>query len=151
MIHPSKRLLLAIESVLDIAYFGNMGPVQSGDMANRQGIPRRYLEQVLQHLVRCGLIVGHRGPRGGYQLAKERGTISLGDVARAVRDFEGNRDPIEMAQGSQVGTKIVRPLWREMQKKMVAELDSITLEELCQQARAAGISANSEPKLDFSI
>ena len=58
MLHPSKRLLFAIESVLDIAYYGGSQPVQSGDISGRQGIPRRYLEQVLQHLVRSGILAG---------------------------------------------------------------------------------------------
>jgi len=44
MLHPSKRLLFAIEAVLDIAYYGGSQPVQSGEISSRQGIPRRYLE-----------------------------------------------------------------------------------------------------------
>ncbi len=151
MLHPSKRLLLAIESVLDIAYYGTAGPVQSGDISERQGIPRRYLEQVLQHLVRSGVLAGHRGPRGGYQLARERRRISLGEIVRAVRHFEGNQDPVQTASGSRVGLEIVRPLWRDLQKKMVTELDSVTLEDLCQRAQQAGIRADTEAKLDFSI
>ena len=85
MLHPSKRLLFAIESVLDIAYYGGSQPVQSGDISGRQGIPRRYLEQVLQHLVRSGILAGHRGPKGGYQLARERRRITVGEIVRAVR------------------------------------------------------------------
>jgi Rrf2 family protein len=151
MLHPSKRLLLTIESVLDIAYYGTGGPVQSGDISERQGIPRRYLEQVLQHLVRRGVLAGHRGPRGGYQLARERRRITLGEIVRAVRDYEGNQDPVQSVSGSQVGLQIVRPLWRDLQKKMVSELDSVSLEDLCQRAQAAGIRAEAESKLDFSI
>ena len=86
MLHPSKRLLFAIEAVLDIAYYGGSQPVQSGEISGRQGIPRRYLEQVLQHLVRAGILAGHRGPKGGYMLAKDRRRISLGEIVRAVRD-----------------------------------------------------------------
>jgi Rrf2 family protein len=151
LLHPSKRLLLTIESVLDIAYYGTGGPVQSGDISSRQGIPRRYLEQVLQHLVRRGILAGHRGPRGGYQLARERRRISLGEIVRAVHDFEGNHDPVQSASGSRVGLEIVRPLWRDLQKKMVTELDSVTLEDLCQRAQVAGIRADAEARLDFSI
>ena len=62
MLRLTKKLLFAIEAVLDIAYNGGALPVQSGDVTGRQGIPRRYLEQVLQQLVRAGILEGVRGP-----------------------------------------------------------------------------------------
>ncbi len=151
MLHPSKRLLFAIEAVLDIAYHGGSQPVQSGDISTRQGIPRRYLEQVLQHLVRSGILAGHRGPRGGYLLGRERRRINIGEIVRAVRQFEGNSDPVETASGSRVGLEVVRPLWRELQQKMLDELDSVTLEDLCQKAQQAGIRTDIQARLDFSI
>jgi len=151
VLHPSKRLLFAIEAVLDIAYYGGSQPVQSGDISARQGIPRRYLEQVLQHLVRSGILAGHRGPKGGYQLARERRRINLGEIVRAVRQFEGSPDPISTASGSRVGIEIVRPFWRDLQKKMLTELDDVSLEDLCQQAQAAGIRTDAQERLDFSI
>ena len=100
MLHPSKRLLFAIEAVLDIAYYGGSQPVQSGEISTRQGIPRRYLEQVLQHLVRAEILAGHRGPKGGYLLARERRRITMGEIVRAVRQFEGASDPVQTASGS---------------------------------------------------
>ena len=68
----TKKLMFAIEAVLDIAYHASDLPVQSKEIADRQGIPRRYLEQVLQQLVHAEILRGVRGPRGGYRLAKER-------------------------------------------------------------------------------
>ena len=67
MFRLSKKLLFAIEAVVDIAYNAGGTPVQSSEITRRQGIPRRYLEQVLQHLVRAGILSGVRGPRGGYR------------------------------------------------------------------------------------
>lgn len=137
--------------MLDIAYYGGSQPVQSGDISGRQGIPRRYLEQVLQHLVRTGILAGHRGPKGGYQLARERRRITVGEIVRAVRQFEGVPDPIQTASGSRVGLEIVRPMWRDLQRKMLIELDSVSLEDLCQRAQAAGIRTDAQERLDFSI
>ena len=151
MLHPSKRLLFAIEAVLDIAYYGGSQPVQSGEISSRQGIPRRYLEQVLQHLVRAGILAGHRGPKGGYMLAKERRRISMGEIVRAVRQFEGGADPVETASGSRVGLEVVRPLWRQLQLEMLAKLDAVTLEDLCTKAQNAGIRSDAHQRLDFSI
>jgi Rrf2 family protein len=144
-------LLVAIEAVLDIAYYGGSQPVQSGDISTRQGIPRRYLEQVLQHLVRSGILAGHRGPKGGYLLAREKRRINLGEIVRAVRQFEGSPDPVQTASGSRVALEIVRPVWRELQQEMLSKLDDVTLEDLCQKAQAAGIQTDALQRLDFSI
>ena len=147
----SKKTMFAIEAVLDVAFHVGEHPVRSGDITERQRIPKRYLEQVLQHLVRTGILAGHRGPKGGYQLARERRRITVGEIVRAVRQFEGVPDPIQTASGSRVGLEIVRPLWRDLQRKMLLELDSVTLEDLCQKAQAAGIRTDAQERLDFSI
>ena len=61
MFRLSRKTLFAIEAVLDIAYNAGAVPVQSREITRRQGIPRRYLEQVLQNLVRAGVLSGVRG------------------------------------------------------------------------------------------
>ena len=94
MLRLTKKLLFAIEAVLDIAYNGGAQPVQSGEITGRQGIPRRYLEQVLQQLVRAGILEGVRGPKGGYRLARERRRISLGEIVRVVQSLDGAGDPL---------------------------------------------------------
>ena len=78
MIRLSKKALLALEAVVDIAYNARPEPVQSKELTQRQGIPQRYLEQVMQQLVRAGILRGVRGPRGGYRLARERRRITAG-------------------------------------------------------------------------
>ncbi len=151
MLYPSKRLIFAIEAVLDIAFHGQSQPVQSGALAKRQGVPKRYLEQMLQHLVRAGILAGQRGPRGGYLLGRERRRISVGDILRAIRQFEGGQDPIQGETGSRIGIEIVRPLWRDLQIEMLARLDRVSLDELCQKAQSAGIRADRAARLDFAI
>ncbi|MFQ5765180.1 MAG: RrF2 family transcriptional regulator, partial [Rhodospirillales bacterium] len=99
MLRLSKKMLFAIEAVLDIAYHAGAEPVQSREITRRQGIPRRYLEQALQHLVRQGILVGVRGPRGGYRLARERRRISIGDIVRVVQGMEAGNNLIEDAPG----------------------------------------------------
>ena len=64
----SKKLVLALGAVIDIAYNAGSQAVQSKEITSRQGIPQRYLEQVMQDLVRAGVLKGVRGPRGGYRL-----------------------------------------------------------------------------------
>ena len=151
MLRLSKKLLFAIEAVLDIAYNAGTLPVQSGEITRRQGIPRRYLEQVLQQLVRAGVLAGVRGPRGGYRLARERRRISLGEIVRVVRSLDGGEDPLEEDAGAELGRRVVRPLWLELQDEVMRRLDNITIEDLCLRAHRVGVAGDYAARLDFSI
>lgn len=151
MIRLTKKLLFAIEAVLDIAYNGGPAPVRSSEITERQRIPRRYLEPVLQELVRHKILLGIRGPSGGYRLARERRRISLGDIVRTVRGLETSEDPISDPAGSALGHQILRPLWLDLQQEMMQRLDSLSLEELCNRARHAGITGRTTQCTDFEI
>ncbi len=151
MLRLSRKTLFAIEAVLDIAYHAGSEPVQSREITRRQGIPRRYLEQALQNLVRHGVLVGVRGPRGGYRLARERRRISVGEIVRVVRTSETSEDPLQDPTGSLLGHKVVRPLWGELQQEVMVRLDSVTVDDLCTRANDAGIESEGRDNLDFSI
>ena len=151
MIRLNKKLLFAIEAVLDIAYNGGRAPVRSAEITSRQGIPRRYLEPVLQELVRAKILIGIRGPSGGYRLARERRRISLGDIVRTVRNLETGEDPISDPAGSALGQEVLRPLWLELQDETMRRLDALTLEDLCIRAHRAGIAGRLSEGGDFEI
>jgi Rrf2 family iron-sulfur cluster assembly transcriptional regulator len=151
MIRLTKKLLFAIEAVLDIAYNGSQVPVRSSEITRRQGIPRRYLEPVLQELVRQKILLGIRGPSGGYRLARERRRISLGDIVRTLQGLENSEDPISDPAGSPLGHQVVRPLWLDLEQEMMNRLDSLTLEELCGRAHRAGITGRTTEYTDFEI
>lgn len=152
MIRLTKKLLFAIEAMLDIAYNGGTAPVRSADISERQGIPRRYLEPVLQELVRDKILVGIRGPSGGYRLARERRRVSLGDIVRTVSGLATAEDPISDPAGSELGHQVVRPLWRELEDETMNRLDGLTLEDLCARAHRAGIAGRAaEGGGDFEI
>ncbi len=151
MLRLSKKMMFAIEAVLDIAYHASAEPVQSREITRRQGIPRRYLEHALQHLVRQEILIGVRGPRGGYKLARERRRITVGDIVRVVREMEADNNLIEETQGSELGYQVVRPLWRELQDGLMERLDSLTVDELCTRANQSGIVSEGRRNLDFTI
>ncbi|MGY8992539.1 MAG: RrF2 family transcriptional regulator [Rhodospirillales bacterium] len=151
MLRLSKKMLFAIEAVLDIAYHANGETVQSREITRRQGIPRRYLEQALQQLVRSRILVGVRGPRGGYLLAKERRRTTVGEIVRVVHAMETTDDPLIHSFGSPLAQMVVRPLWLELQEGVMVKLESVTIEDLCSRAGLAGIASEVRQSLDFSI
>lgn len=151
MLRPSKKLLFAIEAVLDIAYHAGGEPVQSREITRRQGIPRRYLEQTLQHLVRNDILVGVRGPRGGYRLARERRRISVGEIVRVVRSMENAEDAFAEVPTSELGRQVIRPMWGDLHDDIMRRLDAITVDDLCMRAYHGGLPSEAREKLDFNI
>ena len=150
MLRLSRKTMLALEAVLDVAYNARPDPVQSKDITRRQGIPQRYLEQVMQQLVHKGILKGVRGPRGGYTLARERRKITVGDVVRVVDqiDAEADGDPVSRAE---LGEKIIAPLWEETRDEVLQRLDRITMQDLCDRARELGITHGVRDAPDFNI
>ncbi len=151
MFRLSRKTLFAIEAVLDIAFNAGAVPVQSRELTRRQGIPRRYLEQVLQILVRAGVLSGVRGPRGGYRLARERRRITVGDVVRVILDMEARDDSNEEADATSLGVAVVGPMWESVSQRCMEHLDAITIQDLCNQAHEAGIESEGAKRLDYTI
>ncbi len=153
MLRLPRKTMFALEAVVDIAYNARPEPVQSKEITRRQGIPQRYLEQVMQQLVHAGVLKGVRGPRGGYTLARERRRITVGEVVRVVDALDREADEEEAADsaGSELGQRVVRPLWNELREEMMLRLDAITLEDLCRRAQAASIRPEGPDRSDFAI
>jgi len=149
MLRLTRKLMFAIEAVVDIAYNSGEQPVQSKDIAERQGIPRRYLEQVLQQLVRADILRGVRGPRGGYRLARERRRIPLGEIVRIVAGMDTDEDDEDT--GSDLGRIVLQPLWQDLQEEALVKLDAVSIEDLCRTARSAGIDSTARKSADFNI
>jgi Rrf2 family iron-sulfur cluster assembly transcriptional regulator len=84
----STKTRYGVRAIFDIAYHGQDQPgvaAQAKDIARREDIPLRYLEQIFQDLKRAGLVESRRGPRGGYYLKRSAAEITLGDVVRALQ------------------------------------------------------------------
>ncbi|TVQ54636.1 MAG: Rrf2 family transcriptional regulator [Rhodobacteraceae bacterium] len=150
MMRFSRKTLLALEAVLDVAYNARPDPVQSRDITARLGVPQRYLEQAMQQLVHEGVLKGVRGPRGGYVLARERRRITAGEVVRIVDALERAEEDAEAA-ASDLGAGVVRPLCRAVQESALAQLDAITMEELCARSADLGVPRADENAPDFTI
>jgi Rrf2 family protein len=151
MLRPSKKLALALEAVVDVAYHGGAEPVQSQDIARRLGLPRRYLEQVLQQLVRAGVLKGVRGPKGGYRLARERRRVSVGEIVRVVNGMEEAVGDEAGPSESTLGIQVIGPFWEEVENDLMARLDSATIEDLCREAEGREVESEGRRTLDFAI
>src|SRR5687768_10564131 len=98
----SNKGRYAVRALFDIAFYNDGRPTQVKDIAERQGIPPRFLEQIFQDLKRAGIVGSKRGPQGGYSLTRRPSQIRLGDVVRAV---EG---PITLSERLEPGQRRAR-------------------------------------------
>jgi Rrf2 family transcriptional regulator, iron-sulfur cluster assembly transcription factor len=151
MLRPSKKTALAFEAVVDIAFHGGAEPVQSQDIARRLRLPRRYLEQVLQQLVRCGVLKGVRGPRGGYRLARERRRVTVGEVIRVLEGGEDTHSDVPAESGSPLGARVINPFWEKVSRELMERLDAVTIEDLCREAEGQAIESEGRSSFDFVI
>jgi Rrf2 family transcriptional regulator, iron-sulfur cluster assembly transcription factor len=149
MILMSRRSLLAIAAVVDIALHARPMPVAAKAMAARHNLPPRHLETILQALVRQGILKGVRGPRGGYELARERRRITAGDVVRAAMTATGE-DGLPPLPESRLVETVIEPVVRQAAEAFLAELDAITVDELCRQADAK-VAVGTAEMADFTI
>jgi Rrf2 family protein len=127
----SRKSLLAIAAVTDVALHGRGRPVSAKDLASRHALPARHLEPVLQALVREGILRGIRGPHGGYQLARERRRITADEILRAARSME-NADPD--AADSTLLSHVVVPAVAQAERAFAAALGRINVEDLARRA-----------------
>src|SRR3954462_3358780 len=128
MLRLSRKTLLALEAVIDIAFNARPEPVQAKEITARQGVPQRYLEQVMQQLVRAGILKGVRGPRGGYRLARERRRISVGDVVRVAESIEDSEEE-KIRPRSELGLRVVSPLIQSLQDDVMAQIGRASCRE----------------------
>jgi Rrf2 family transcriptional regulator, iron-sulfur cluster assembly transcription factor len=149
MILLSRRSLLAIAAVVDIALHARPHPVSAKAMAARHNLPPRHLETVLQALVRHGILKGVRGPRGGYELARERRRITAGDIVRAAMSATGE-DGLPPLPESRLVDIVVEPVIKRAGEAFLSDLDRFTVEDLCGQAEAAD-AAGPRGAVDFTI
>src|SRR5207253_1867789 len=131
----SSRGKYATRALLDLTLRYGDGPVQIHDVAERQQIPLKYLEQILLILKRFGFVQSRKGPGGGYFLAKPPESITLGEVVRAM---DGPLAPISCVSVSgymECGcpdpeTCGLRIAWKQARDAVAEVLDGTTFADI---------------------
>ena len=130
----SAKSEYAIKALLDLALHAtaDLQPIQ--DIATRQGIPQRYLEQVLLGLKRAGFLMSRRGSAGGYRLGRPADQITVGAVLRAVDGAEGGDAAGHGGRRTAHDAGDLAQLWQEIDAAVSGVIDRLTLEDLKRRA-----------------
>ena len=150
MILLSHRSVLALAAVVDVALHARPMPVAAKMLAARHNLPPRHLETVLQALVRQGILKGVRGPRGGYELARERRRITAADIVRAAMTATGE-DNLPPLPESRLVDQVVGPAVQQASEAFLTELEDYTVEMLCKQAEERAVFGGAPASVDFAI
>lgn len=119
----SAKSEYAIKAMLDLALHFEKGLIPIQEIAARQGIPQRYLEQVLLLLKRAGFLVSKRGAAGGYHLVRPPHEISVGEVLRAIEEL-----PVVLDSSGGL-----QELWRDILDAVSGVVDGVTFADLCKR------------------
>ncbi|MFP4392957.1 MAG: RrF2 family transcriptional regulator [Desulfohalobiaceae bacterium] len=130
----STRSRYGTRLMLELAKHFQQGPVHLNDIAKRQNISIKYLEQLIIPLKKANLIRSVRGPRGGYQLNIHPKQIPIGQILQTLEgDLELTpclKDPSVCERSEQCPTK---DIWNQATQAMYKELDSLTIWDIVQK------------------
>ena len=122
----------ALRMLLDLAEHQGDGYIALKDIAQRQEISKKYLDQIVPILNRAEILKTNRGFQGGYRLARSPDKMTAGDILRAT---EGNLAPVACLDGDEIDCPRSEhcptlPLWQGLNKVINEYLDSVTLQDL---------------------
>lgn len=135
----------ALRLMLDLALYGNQEPVRLKDVAKRQEISIKYLEQIISVLQKAGYVKSIRGAQGGYHLMKAPEDYTVGMILRLI---EGDLAPVacledEVNQCPRQAACVTLRLWKELDAAIRGVVDKYTLADLVEWSK--------EGALDFVI
>jgi Rrf2 family iron-sulfur cluster assembly transcriptional regulator len=140
----SNKGRYGLRAMFDIAFHNRGRATQIKDIAERQAIPPRFLEQIFQDLKKAGLVTSKRGPRGGYQLACAPAEVRLGDILRALEGPVALNDRGRPGRGAPeagrdgTGAAVMAETLSELERHIEELFDERTIEDLCARAEALG-------------
>lgn len=122
----------ALRLLIDLAQNGSEGFVALKDISERQGVSKKYLEQIVPILNRSNILITGRGYQGGYKLAKKPAEYTVGDILRLT---EGNLAPVSCLEQTPNRCErcrecITLPIWEGLHKTINEYLDGITLQDI---------------------
>lgn len=136
----SQKCQYALRALFELATRRGEGPIPTGEIAQAQAIPPRFLELIFAQLKQAGYVESQRGARGGYQLAVSADALTVGEVIRLV---EGPLGPVKCLAGADqadcplMGRCVFLGLWERAYDAVSQVYDRTSLQDLVDQAGAA--------------
>ena len=120
----------AIKLMLDLALYSKGQPVKIKEIAKRQGISEKYLEQIINPLTKSGLVKSFRGAQGGYMLTNPPEATTVGEILRVL---EGSLSPVDCVDHPNCANSdhcVSLSIWKKMKVALDEVVDNITLADM---------------------
>ncbi|MDH4153052.1 MAG: Rrf2 family transcriptional regulator [Nitrospira sp.] len=134
----SKRVSYGILTAIDLAIHAKDAPIQAKAVSRRQGIPLRFLEQVLHTMKNAGLVESHRGAQGGYVLARKSENLSLAEIFESLEGsvfHQSGVNPLPRHRHMGKSDLLLGDVCEQLQQAERKVLESITVEQLAARQR----------------
>ncbi|HRI63091.1 MAG TPA: Rrf2 family transcriptional regulator [Polyangium sp.] len=147
----SNKGRYGVRALFDIAFHNEGRATQIREIADRETIPVRFLEQIFQDLKKAGIIGAKRGPRGGYHLARPAAEISLGDVFRALEGPIVMSSSEEESREERVDPDAPAAIFKELAGSIESCFDSISIADICEKGTALGLRPRGRERAVYVI
>jgi len=152
----TKMTRFGTRAVFDIAYNSSGSPVQLRDIAKRQEMSVKHLEQIFHKLKKADFIKSERGPGGGYVLTKDPCDIKVGDIIKGVKE---DTDLVACVCDSSEDGKpcerkdqcVTRAVWQKAARQVTEHFNSVTMADLCEDARRKNVKREARHSFEYSI
>jgi len=151
----STQSRYGVRAIFDIAYYSDGLDTQVKDITRRQGISKRYLEQIFQKLRKAGIVGSKRGPSGGYFLNKKAENITVGEIIQITEsgiapvlcvNTEDSSQPCKRSGGC-----VTQIVLNEAGKRLKEYFNSVTIKDLCKLAGEKGIKKDLDKRFMYYI
>jgi len=152
MMQVSRKVDYALRAVIYLASQKNGRPVPVKEIAEHRRIPGKFLEKIIQDLIRAGVVRSHRGAHGGYTLARDPDHVSFREIIEAIEGpISINVCVTEQRDCSVLASCNMQRIWQEGQRRMLEFFSTTTLADLNplhESNRIAGAAVQSvnEPR-----
>lgn len=147
----SNKGRYGVRALYDIAFHNDGRPTQIREIAERELIPARFLEQIFQELKKAGLIGSKRGPRGGYQLARPAAEISVGDVIRALEGPALVTLSDEGLDAKKSPPDATTSIFRDLAASVEKCFNEISIADVCARGESLGVRRVSRSRSSYVI
>lgn len=132
----STKARHAITAMMDLAVNDRIRPVTLAEISKSQGISLSYLEQLFAKLRKSGLVVGVRGPGGGYKLSRTPGEVTIAQIISAIDEYRPQVN-VPGEEHSLEKKYVTHVMWDELSNKIYSFLNGITLAEFAARTDSA--------------
>ncbi len=129
----TQKKQYALRAIFELAKQRGAGPVKAATIAEVQAIPLRFLEVILSHLKRSGMVASKRGFYGGYMLLRPPDQITVGDLFRHLEEPDFPADCIACVHKKNcpfVGNCVFMDMWDRVHDAIYRVYDDTTIQDL---------------------